>query len=187
MACTGTRGKSGRRPPWTEPDARHGKLGKTTYMSPTRTRTHNGRYGDTGKKVADAHRARNWTRAMQNWAKPRTRHTHVHICLHGPLNILYGESGKKVPVTRRGLNRTRAMQNWAKQHRSHVRVHGPTTGGTRTREKSGRCSSWTELDARHGKLGKTTYDAHTRTWTKNGYERSRKKGPIRHGNRFNSS
>src|SRR6266536_2759147 len=63
--------------------------------------------------------------------------------------------GKKVPVTRRGLNRTRAMQNWAKQHRSHVRVHGPTTGGTRTREKSGRCSSWTELDARHGKLGKT--------------------------------
>src|SRR6266536_87882 len=142
MACTGTRGKSGRRPPWTEPDARHGKLGKTTYMAPTRTRT-------------------------------RERPVRGH--------------GKKVPVTRRGLNRTRAMQNWAKQHRSHVRVHGPTTGGPGKREKSGRCSSWTGPDARHGNLGKTTYAAHTRTWTKNGYERSRKKGPIRHGNRFNSS
>src|SRR6266536_3602505 len=87
MACTGTRGKSGRRPPWTEPDARHGKLGKTTYMSPTRTRTHNGRYGDTGKKVADAHRAR-------NWAKPRTGHPHVH----GPVIGLYGKTGKKWPT-----------------------------------------------------------------------------------------
>src|SRR6266536_152838 len=110
MACTGTRGKSGRRPPWTEPDARHGKLGKTTYMSPTRTRTHNGRYGDTGKKVADARRARNWTRATQNWAKPRTRHTHVH----GPVNGLYGDTGKKCPspvVDRTGRTPCKTGQN----------------------------------------------------------------------------
>src|SRR6266536_2982840 len=93
MACTGTRGKRELRPPWTEPDARHGKLGKTTYMSPTRTRTHNGRYGDTGKKVADACRARNWTRAKQNRAKTRKRHKHVH----GPVNGLYGDTGKKCP------------------------------------------------------------------------------------------
>src|SRR6266536_1789921 len=107
MACTGTRGKSGRRPPWTEPDARHGKLGKT---------------------MADAHRARNWTRAMKNWAKPRTRHTHVHICIHGPLNILYGESGKKVADARRARNWTRDMQNWAKPRTGHAHVHGPVIG-----------------------------------------------------------
>ena len=49
---------------------------------------------DTGKKVADARRGRNRTRAMENWAKPRTRHTHVH----GPVNGLYVDTGKKGPT-----------------------------------------------------------------------------------------
>jgi len=63
------------------------------------------------KKLADARRGRNWTRAMENWAKPRTRHVLVHGPLHGPVNGLNGYT-------------------W----------------------KSGRRPSWTELDARHGKL-----------------------------------
>ena len=37
----------------------------------------NGLYGETGKKLADARRGREWTRAVENWAKPRTRHTHT--------------------------------------------------------------------------------------------------------------
>src|SRR3954465_4842331 len=42
----------------------------------------------------------------------------------------------------------------------------PETGCTWTREKNGRRPSWTERDARHGKLGKTMYDAHARTRTR---------------------
>src|ERR671921_818985 len=61
---------------------------------------------------------------MENWAKPRTRHTHIHGPLHGPVNGLYVDTGK-----------------------------------------NSRHPSWTEQDARHGKLGKTTYEAHTRTRT----------------------
>ena len=34
----------------------------------------NGLYGVTGK-MTDAHHGRKWTRAMENWAKPHTRHT----------------------------------------------------------------------------------------------------------------
>src|SRR3990170_4834259 len=68
-------------------------LGTYTYTDPytdPRTGTH--------EKVADARRGRNWTRAMDNWAKPRTRHTHVHRPLHGPVNGLYGYTGKKWPT-----------------------------------------------------------------------------------------
>ena len=36
----------------------------------------------------------------------------------------------------------------------------PSTGRTWTRKKSARRPSWTEVDARDGKLGKTTYVAH---------------------------
>src|SRR6266516_255605 len=136
MACTGTRGKSGRRPPWTEPVARPGKLGKTTYMSPTRTRTHNGRYGDTGKKVADAHRARNWTRDMQNWAKPRTGNAHEH----GPVIGLYGKTGKKCPSPvvagtgrapcKTGQNNIGATYAYTDQQRA-VRGHGKKVAGAR--------------------------------------------------------
>ena len=44
--------------------------------------------------MADARRGRKWMRAMENWAKPRTRHTHVH----GPVNGLYVDTGKKGPT-----------------------------------------------------------------------------------------
>src|SRR3954469_23839813 len=52
-------------------------------------------------------------------------------------------------------------------------AHTRTLTLTRTREwavrghvkKNGRRPSWTERDARHGKLGKTMYEAHTRTRT----------------------
>src|SRR4051812_43098540 len=87
-------GKNGRRPSWTERDARHGKLGKTTYEAHTRTRTlKRARERDVRghvKKTADARRGRNVTRALENWAKPRTKHTHVH----GPVNGLYVDTGK---------------------------------------------------------------------------------------------
>uniref|UniRef100_R7WA08 Uncharacterized protein n=1 Tax=Aegilops tauschii TaxID=37682 RepID=R7WA08_AEGTA len=46
----------------------------------------NGLYVDKGKKAADARRGRNGTRAMENRAKPRTRHTHVHGPVNGRLN-----------------------------------------------------------------------------------------------------
>ena len=35
---------------------------------------------------------------MENWAKPRTTHTHVHGPLHGPVNGLYVDTGKKWPT-----------------------------------------------------------------------------------------
>src|SRR4051812_50082311 len=78
----------------------------------------------TREKTADGRHGRNMTRAMENWAKPRTRHTDVHGPLHGPMNGLYVDTGK-----------------------------------------NGRRPSWTERDARHGKLGKTMYEAHERTRT----------------------
>ena len=94
---TWTREKSARRPSWTELDACHEKQAKTTDEAPTRTRTRTrtqtGRYGDTGKKVPDARRGRYWTRTMENWAKPPTRHRRVH----GPRNGYEG-SGKKRPI-----------------------------------------------------------------------------------------
>jgi hypothetical protein len=215
---TWTREKSARRPSWTELDARHGKQAKTTDEPPTRTRTRTrtqtGRYGDTGKKVPDARRGRNWTRVMENWAKPPTRHRRAHGPVHGPrpggtgtrekkcpTPVVDGTGrapwktgqnhrrgtdaytdpytdperavrghGKKVPDARRGRNWTRVMENWAKPPTRHQRVHGPVhgprPGGTGTREKSARRPSWTELDARHGKLGKTTDEAPTRTRTR---------------------
>ena len=66
-------------------DARHGKLGKTTYEAHTRTRTRERAVRGHGKKVGDARRGRNRTHAMENWAKTRTTHTHVH----GPVNGRY--------------------------------------------------------------------------------------------------
>jgi len=87
-------GKNGRRPSWTERDARHGKLGKTTYEAHTRartlTRTRERAVRGHVKKTADGRRGRNVTRAMENWAKPCTTHTHVH----GPVNG-YERSGRK--------------------------------------------------------------------------------------------
>jgi len=65
---------------------------------------------------------------MENWAKPRTTHTHVHGPLHGPVNGLYVDTGKKVADARRGRNRTRAMENWAKPRTRHTHVHGPVNG-----------------------------------------------------------
>src|SRR3954469_14630757 len=203
-------GKNGRRPSWTKRDARHGKLGKTTYEAHGRTRTltrtlERAVRGHM-KKTADAHRGWNVTRAMQNWAKPRTRHTHVH----GPVNGLYVDTGKngrrpswterdarhgklgkttyeahtrtrtltrtreravrghvkKTADARRGRNVTRALENWAKPCTTHTHVHGPVNGLYVDTGKNGRRPSWTERDARLGKLGKTMYDAHARTRTR---------------------
>src|SRR5213078_1692704 len=170
---TGTREKSAQRPSWTELDARHGKLGKTTDEAPTRTRTRtrtqNGRYVDTGKKcpmpVVDGTGRAPW-KTGQNHRRGTDAYTDPYT---DPERVVRGH-GKKVPDARRGRNWTRAMENRAKPPTSHRRVHGPVqaprTGGTWTREKSARCPSWTELDARHGKLRKTTDDPPTRTRTR---------------------
>src|SRR3954464_844370 len=91
----------------------------------------------TREKTADGRHGRNMTRAMENWAKPRTRHTDVHGPLHGPVNGLYVDTGKH-----------------------------------------GRRPSWTKRDARHGKLGKTTYEAHGRTRT---LTRTRERAVRGHG------
>ena len=69
----GTREKSGRRPPLTGMDPRHGKLGKTTYQAhthtPTQTLTQTRERAKRVhvKKMPDARRGREWTRAMENW------------------------------------------------------------------------------------------------------------------------
>src|SRR3954471_11967216 len=207
-------GKNGRRPSWTKRDARHGKLGKTTYEAHGRTRalTRTLERAVRGhvKKTAEARRGRNVTRAMENWAKPRTRHTDVHGPLHGPVNGLYVDTGKngrtpawtkrdarhgklgkttyeahgrtrtltrtreravrghvkKTADARRGRNVTRAMENWSKPCTTHTPLHGPVNGLYVDTGKNGRRPSWTERDARHGKLVKTMYDAHARTRTR---------------------
>ena len=79
--------KSSRHPSWTELHACHGKQGKSTYDSTIRTRTstrtQNGPYVDTGKKVPDARRGRSCTCVMENRAKtqtiPRSVHGRVHV------------------------------------------------------------------------------------------------------------
>src|SRR4051812_38709825 len=58
------------------------------------------------------------------------------------------------------------MENWAKPCTTHTHVHGPVNGLYVDTGKNGRRPSWTERDARHGKLGKTTYEAHKRTRTR---------------------
>src|SRR4051812_26888744 len=104
---------------------------------------------------------------MENWAKPRTRHTDVHGPLHGPVNAQDGGTGKSAVDGRHGRNVTRAMENWAKPRTRHTDVHGPLHGPVNglyvDTGKNGRRPSWTKRDARHGKLGKTTYEAHERT------------------------
>src|SRR4051812_42854391 len=61
------------------------------------------------------------------------------------------------------------MENWAKPSTRHTDVHGPLHGPVNglyvDTGKNGRRPSWTKRDARHGKLGKTTYEAHGRTRT----------------------
>src|SRR4051812_37828252 len=119
---------------------------------------------------------------MENWAKPRTRHTHVHGPLHGPVNALYvdtGKNGRRPPWTKRdarhgklgkptseALARTRAL--------SRARERG-VNGHM---EKNGRRPSWTKRDARHGKVGKTMYEAHARTRT---LTRTRERAVRGHG------
>src|SRR4051812_7985442 len=104
---------------------------------------------------------------MENWAKPRTRHTHVHGPLHGPVNGLYVDTGKN---GRRPTWTTRDPRH-GKLGKTTYEAHGRTRTLTRTREravighmeKNGRRPSWTKRDARHGKEGKTTHDAHAHT------------------------
>src|SRR3954465_12491715 len=62
-------------------------------------------------------------------------------------------------------------------------------------KKNGRRPSWTEREARHGKLGKTMYDANERTRTRGGAEAGRggetagerEKRPKRKGKRKKTS
>src|SRR3954465_8025001 len=71
------------------------------------------------------------------------------------------------------------MENWAKPCTTHTHVHGPVNGLYVNTGKNGRRPSWTERDARHGKLGKTMYDAHARTRTREQVrEVQEKKGPY---------
>src|SRR4051812_18583299 len=58
------------------------------------------------------------------------------------------------------------MENWANPCTTHTHVHGPVNGLYVDTGKNGRRPSWTERDARHGKLGKTMYEAHARTRTR---------------------
>ena len=86
--------------------------------------------------------------------KTYTSHVRVLGNVHGPRTA--------GTVTREKLRKTagtRAMENWAKRRTRHVRVHGPVHGPKTA-------GTVKELHVRHGKLGKTTYYARTRTWTR---------------------
>ena len=65
--------------------------------------------------MADARRGRNRTRAMENWAKTRTRHTDVH----GPVNGRYVDTGKKwpTPVVDGTLPQSSAESEFKGRHR----------------------------------------------------------------------
>src|SRR4051812_26888742 len=136
----------------------------------------------TREKTADGRRGRNVTRAMENWAKPRTRHTHVHGPLHGPVKGVEGRAGKNG----RRPSWTKRDARHGKLGKTTYEAHGRTRTLTRTRErarrwyreKCGRRPSWTKRDARHGKLGKTTYEAHGRTRT---LTRTRERAVRGHG------
>src|SRR4051812_50079931 len=61
------------------------------------------------------------------------------------------------------------MEKWEKTRPTpdhvHGPLHGPVNGLYVDTGKNGRRPSWTKRDACHGKLGKTTYEAHGRTRT----------------------
>ena len=69
---------------------------------------------------------------MENWAKPRTTHTHVHGPLHGPVNGLYVDTGKKWPtavVDGSGRAPWKSGQNHVQRTRHvHGPLHGPVNG-----------------------------------------------------------
>src|SRR6187401_1413341 len=129
---------------------------------------------------------------MENWAKRRTRHVRVHGPVHGPKtagtvkelhvrheklgkttyyartrtwtrartkNGRYRDTGIFLPYARLRRSCTCDIENGAKRRTRHVRVHGPVHGPKTD-------GTVKELHVRHGKLGKTTYYARTRTWTR---------------------
>ena len=63
------------------------------------------------KKLADARRGREWTRAMENRAEPRSRHTRTWT-LTRTRERAERVHVKKLADARRGREWTRAMENW---------------------------------------------------------------------------
>ena len=60
------------------------------------------------KNLADARRGREWTRAMENWAKPLTRHTHTRTRTRERAERVHV---KKLADARRGREWTHATEN----------------------------------------------------------------------------
>ena len=85
-----------------------------------------------GKKLADSRRGRKLTRAMENWAKPRTWHTPRRRTLTRTRERAVRGHGKKLADGRRGRKLTRAMktgQNHVRgTRRVHIPIHGPVNG-----------------------------------------------------------
>src|SRR4051812_33480015 len=136
----------------------------------------------TREKTADGRPGRNVTRAMENWAKPRTRHTHVHGPLHGPVNGLYvdtGKNGRRPSWTKRDARHGKLGKTTYEPHartRTLIRTRDRALHGHM--ENTTRRSSYLKRDARHGKVGKTMYEAHARTRT---LTRTRERAVRGHG------
>ena len=61
------------------------------------------------QNLADTRRGREWTRAMENWANPCTRHTNTRTRNRERAERIHV---KKLADARRGREWTRAMENW---------------------------------------------------------------------------
>ena len=143
---------------WAKPRAR--RTPHTRTLTVTRERVMQGQ----GKKVPDARRGRKWTQAIEKWAKPRTWHTPCTRTLRRTREWAIRGHWKELPtaiVDRSGHAPYKTGQNDVRGTRHvHGPLHGPVNGLYGVTGKNGRCPSWTEVDARHGILGETTYEAH---------------------------
>ena len=114
----------------------------------------NGLYVDTGKRcptaVVDGSCRGPW-KTGQNHVRDTRR---VHGPLHGGVNGLYVDTGKKCPTA---VVDGSGRAPWITRQK-HLK--GAVNGLYEDTGKTGRQPSWTEVDARHAKLGKTTYVAH---------------------------
>ena len=140
-----------------------------------------------GKKMPDARRGQNWTRAMENWPKPPTSHRRVH----GPRTGGTGTREKKCPTPvvdgtgrapwKTGQNHGRGTDAYTDPERA-VRGHGKKVPDAR------RGRNWTRAMENRPKPPTSHRRVHGPVHgPRNGYEGSGKKRPIRHGNRAKTS
>ena len=102
---------------------------------------------------------------MKNWAKRRTMHVRVHGPVHGPkmAGTVTREFFCRTSVSEGAARATcKTGQNDVLGTYTYMDL---CTDGHTEKKHPGR-PFVKELYARHGKLGKTTYYARTRTWTR---------------------